>query len=109
ARLPGTGTVPASDLERIVQRVRSRSTVIPFEGSGDIREHLSGEASRAPSRAFRLVATVAALCVPSGVAAWLFATRDTVYATQTAELRSVRLEDGSRIDLGARTRVRVDL
>lgn len=54
---------------------------------------------------FAIAATVAVLMVTAG--AWLALTRHPAYATELGEQRSIRLVDGSSVELNALSRIRV--
>lgn len=55
---------------------------------------------------FRLLAIAAALLITIGTSAWFYAQRGT-YSTAIGEQRSIRLDDGSTLDLNSQSAVRV--
>lgn len=112
AKLPGPGAIPDTLIERLVERTRSRSSVVPFDSVGDldIGASLAATARERPvarRRAMRFAASIAMFLIVVAVSTWLIVTRDPTYVTQTAEQRSITLDDGSKVELNARTKIRV--
>lgn len=111
AKLPNATTVEPAAVERLVERAKARSTVVPL----DTLSELAGSSFRTDRtyqrptirHRVRLAASIAFLCISAAAATWLVLNRAPTYETQVAEHRSITLEDGSRIDLNARTKVRV--
>lgn len=58
-------------------------------------------------RRWAIAASVAFLCIAVGALAWLNFQRTPTYSTQTGEQRVIILEDGSTMQLNARSRARV--
>jgi transmembrane sensor len=117
-QLPKPGAIPEDSVSALLNRARARvqdgvtplpeltSTMLPAAG---------GRASAQPPRAvemrrptlWRVWTLAATILVAIGAgAAWFHAQRG-LYTTDTAEQRTVTLEDGSRIELNARSRLRV--
>lgn len=112
ARLPTPGSVPEDLLTALMDRARSREGIIP----------LSRDADRFPARESPLTrdrrvgrqyrrglygAVAAAMGAVLALAGWLAFLRPPTYETETAEERTITLDDGSRIELNARSKVRV--
>ena len=72
---------------------------------GPPNEHPSFQ--RPARRVFARVASIAIGCVTAGLVVWLAMQLHSTYATDIGERRSITLEDGSTIDLNARSKVRV--
>lgn len=89
---------------RALRPAESAEAAMGRHGSGATR---LGAPVRAMGR-WRLAAIAASLVVAAGLASVLWVRAATeVYATQVGERRSVRLEDGSRLELNTDTRVAV--
>lgn len=111
ARLPTAATVHPAQIERLIERVRARSNVLPLDGAAETAWSIAQtnqEHSRAKRPwASRIAASLVVACVGAVIAAGIFVRRFPVYATQIAEHRSIALDDGSRMELNARTRVKI--
>jgi transmembrane sensor len=113
-RLPTADSVDDKDVEHLLKKAASRANVVSMESVGDFSSTTptSHERERDPRAARRrpilLAASIAALSVFALLAAWIALTTPPVYATTTAEHRSITLDDGSKVELNARTKVRVD-
>ncbi|MEJ1963058.1 MAG: FecR domain-containing protein [Gammaproteobacteria bacterium] len=128
ARLPGATEVPNAEIERLIEMTRNRPTVAVLDGIGGAPPGASAASvagaagaagiagtagaagptparERVPSR--RRLITLAASIAFCCVVAWAVLSRDPTYVTQTAEHRSITLEDGSRVELNARAKIRV--
>jgi len=111
ARLPAAEGIASEQIERLLERARSRATdsVIPlYELAGSARYPKLPNALARRASAWRLGALAASLLIACGAGiAWWGYWHKGLYTTQTAEQRTVTLDDGSRIELNARTRLRV--
>ena len=112
ARLPRAGLASKTDIEGVMARASARSKAVITENV----EELSclrpmakpATASRGrPGRTARMAACFALCFVGLAAVASYVLLRVPAYATQTAEHRSITLDDGSRVELNARTRVRI--
>jgi transmembrane sensor len=110
ARLPTENTVGSRDIERLVERVRSRANVVSRECVSELPIVTATKSGPYPARrrTMLLAASISALSVCMLLAVWLVLTRAPLYATATAEHRSITLEDGSKLELNARTKIRID-
>lgn len=103
AGLPRADTIDCHIVDQFIERLRAKESnaVVPLPSA------LTASSRKRPSwRWTALAASVAGIAVIS-IVAWVALTRDPVYATGIAEQRSFNLEDGSKLELNARTRVRV--
>lgn len=91
--------------ERNVVRLAGSHAVSARDIEDDQKKPLPAETRSHKTRYLAMAASVL-LLVLSGFAAWLHYARDT-YATGIGEQRSLRLADGSTVELNSRTRVRV--
>jgi transmembrane sensor len=112
ARLPNGSTAQAADIERLIERASSRSNVVPLDSAAEADIVASVQSSGYQRYAARppaalLGVSIALVCICIVVGAWFVLTRAPTYATEIAEHRSITLEDGSRVDLNARTRLRI--
>ncbi|MBL8266727.1 FecR family protein [Steroidobacter sp.] len=113
ARLPGAGEVQPGDIERLLAAAKGRANVLPLAAQIDTQVNVveigrpSLVTPRRRSRV-RLAAAVALVSVCAALATWFTLTRAPVFATQIAERRSITLKDGSRIELNADSRVRIE-
>lgn len=114
-QLPKPGAVSNDVVAGLLQRARDRleDTVTPIPEVGSTRPSTSRgleslRAAKAPRPShWRLSALAATVLLTVGIAvSWLNWQRG-LYTTDAAEQRTVTLEDGSRIELNARSRVRV--
>ncbi len=112
AKLPSAAVVGHADIAQLIERTRARSNVVPLDNVDEL--HMAAvplnparkqHASR--TTVARLAASIALFGLGVVVAAWVVLTQAPTYATQTAEHRSITLDDGSKVDLNARTRIRV--
>ncbi len=117
-QLPKPGAIPEDAVRALLNRARARvqDAVTPLPELNapmppPTGEPAAGEAPRAMEmrrpthwRGWTLAATL--LMAIGGGAAWFYAQRG-LYTTDTAEQRTMTLEDGSRIELNARSRLRV--
>jgi transmembrane sensor len=118
SQLPKPGAIPEDAVSALLNRARARvqDAVTPLPELNSpmplpTGEPTAGEAPRAMEvrrpthwRGWTLAATL--LMAIGGGAAWFYAQRG-LYTTDTAEQRTMTLEDGSRIELNARSRLRV--
>lgn len=112
ARLPGATEVPNAEIERLMEMTKGRPNIAVLEGTrgapvAALGSTRSREGVSSHRRPIMLAASIVLCCVFAAVVAWVVLARDPTYATQTAEHRSITLEDGSRIELNARTRIRI--
>ncbi|HSY08998.1 MAG TPA: FecR domain-containing protein [Steroidobacteraceae bacterium] len=112
ARLPTSGSVNEAEMARLIEHARSRNNLasfatdsesIPCPGVAQIGSVGWGR----PWRVTRLAAAVAAIGIIVALGVWFTLRHAPTYETQTAEERTITLEDGSTLQLNARTRVRV--
>jgi transmembrane sensor len=112
--LPKPGAVPEGSVSELLNRARARvhDTVTPLAevestnlpGAGRLAERAVEKRRTTPWLVWTLAATI--LVAIGAGAAWFHAQRG-LYTTESAEQRTVTLEDGSRIELNARSRLRV--
>jgi|SRR5882757_601054 len=110
ARLPGTKPGQDAAIEELVRRAQARDKSL--ENIHELPPAQTGFADAARHRRslqrvplFGIAATVLFLCATA--AGWLIFHSPPTYETQTAEQRTITLDDGSRIELNARSKVRV--
>jgi len=124
--LPALNPTRKVDVQELIAYARSEGNVVPFEHTtrpnqplsrpavlngesrverGASNEHRSSR--RRGPRAAALAASIAIACVIATLAAWLAVQWHSTYSTDIGERRSITLEDGSTIDLNARSKVRV--
>jgi ferric-dicitrate binding protein FerR (iron transport regulator) len=117
-QLPKPGAIPEDAVSALLNRARARvqdavtplseltSTMLPAAG-GRAAEQLPRTVEMRRPTLWRVWTLAATILVAIGAgAAWFHAQRG-LYTTDTAEQRTVTLEDGSRIELNARSRLRV--
>ncbi len=103
------------DVEAVVAHARAQSNVTRLNTGTDaaVVQDVAASSSRSSSRVplirrpWSLAAALAAFIVGAALVTWLQLGRGTLYATAIGEQRSIALADGSTIELGARSRVRV--
>jgi transmembrane sensor len=116
-QLPKPGAIAKDAVSALLNRARARvqDAVTPLTELTSIPPAAGRRASEQPPRSvemrgptlWRVWTLAATILVAIGAgAAWLHAQRG-LYTTSTAEQRTVTLEDGSRIELNARSRLRV--
>ncbi len=82
--------------------------VVRLPGSREQAPPDPGSPSAATSRrTFAIAASLGALLAVAGATVWLDTNRWQTYATEVGEHRSVRLADGSTVELNSRSRIRV--
>lgn len=114
AQLPTPGSVPAETVAALIDRARVReSVVIPLRRRVDHSSGGSRAAARGrPTHGWRPItlrtAVLAAVGMVGMLCVWLSFPHPPTYETQTAQQRTITLEDGSQIVLNARSEVRVD-
>jgi transmembrane sensor len=119
ARTLSKASVPTIDELVALARAPNNATVIPIGASrlseaSEERESTASVARVIPEapvrnlRRFVLAASVALTMLGAGATYWLQFQRG-VYSTDIGEQRSIRLDDGSTVELNARSKVRVDL
>jgi len=95
------------DVQELIAYARSDGNVLALDRlrpPGRNSPPATSKRSRSVSAA--LAACIAALAVVGGLT-WVFFQRETTYATDTGERRSITLDDGSAIELNARSKIRV--
>lgn len=108
------------DVSALIELAESSGNIIPL-GSESIeaqpgtvslahREAVPSTLWKSARRISRwtIAATVACLAVGSGTVYWFQARGANTYATDVGEQRSIRLSDGSTIEINSRSRLRVD-
>jgi transmembrane sensor len=105
-RLPTSNTVPASETERLLEKARARlaGDVIPL----DARYPLPAAVTSHRRRGVRPMAAAAAALLLLGAIAFYEYSQRGLYSTGLGESRTVTLEDASRVELNAGTRLRVN-
>lgn len=112
ARIPGATEVSGEDVERLIAQTRARVTVVPLGDESDtrnvaaLRERKIATPRRSVAR-IRLAAGIVVASVIALLATWLNLTQGQVFASQIAERRSITLEDGSKVELNAHSKVRI--
>jgi transmembrane sensor len=100
----GTMTrTPKVDVDLLVERARAAGNVVVLEQT-KARAPVKGERSM---HRFRLAIAASVLLTCLALGAWWQVVRYPNYATQFGEQRTVTLEDGSVVELNARTRIKV--
>jgi transmembrane sensor len=108
AHLPGPASVSSTEADRLLEKARSRLS----EGVVSIAEVRapppanSARPERAIKRSFTVGIAAAVLILAGATVLYLLLQRG-IYSTGLGEERTVTLEDASRIELNARTRLRV--
>jgi transmembrane sensor len=123
--LPALNPTCKMDVQYLIAHARSEGNVVPLDYEARSKQPVSraaefGEsrletgapnahpsARRRGPRVLALAASIAIACVIGGCLAWLGVQWHFTYATDIGERRSITLEDGSTIDLNARSKVRV--
>lgn len=94
---------PKVDVDLLVERARAAGNVVVLEQT-KAQAPVRGERS---VHRFRLAVAASVLLTCLGLGAWWQVVRYPSYATQFGEQRTVMLEDGSVVELNARTRIKV--
>jgi transmembrane sensor len=94
---------PKVDVDLLVERARAAGNVVVLEQT-KARAPVKGERSM---HRFRLAIAASVLLTCLALGAWWQVVRYPNYATQFGEQRTVTLEDGSVVELNARTRIKV--
>jgi transmembrane sensor len=124
--LPALNPARKVDVQELIAYARSEGNVVPFEHTTRPNQPLSragdldgesrverGAPNAHPSprrrrpRVFALAASIVMACVTASLLARLAVQWHSTYATDIGERRSITLEDGSTIDLNARSKVRI--
>jgi len=111
------------DVDSLIAYAHSGENVVPFNDAGTAQpngpramstetNHRSASAKRAKRtprlrRRFLVAASGALVLVIAG-AVWWHAERFPIYATEIGERRSITLDDGSTVNLNARSRLRIE-
>jgi transmembrane sensor len=107
-QLPEAANVSLLDANRIVEKARSRlvNGVIPIEEGRASQSDGITQSNRVGKRRYA-AAIAASVLILVGASSLYFVWQRGFYATGSGEERTVTLEDASRIELNARTRLRV--
>jgi transmembrane sensor len=107
-QLPGPANVSLQEADRLLQKARSRLVdgVVPIEEGRTAQSEILTQPGM-PSRRPLTFAAAATVLVLAGAAILYSILQRGVYSTGAGEERTVTLEDASRIELNARTRLRV--
>lgn len=105
---PGPANVSATEADRLLEKARSRLTegVVSIEEVRASPSAICARPGRAMKPSFPAGLAAAALILAGATMLYLLLQRG-VYSTGLSEERTVTLEDASRIELNARTRLRV--
>ena len=95
------------DVQELIAYAHSGGNVVPFDSPARADQPLSPAASAAWPRHAALAASVAIASVAATFLIWLTVYRYPTYTTQIGERLSITLQDGSTIELNARSKVRV--
>jgi transmembrane sensor len=96
------------DVEALIERALSEHNVLAHparEMVSGISSGLSSQRSNAPSAWRAVAASLLLVCAVAGGVVWWQLTRTPMYQTGAAEQRTVRLPDGSTVQLNARSRI----
>jgi ferric-dicitrate binding protein FerR (iron transport regulator) len=125
--IPALDPARKVDIQELIAYARSEGNVVPFDPTTRADQppsratQLEGESrvergtlNARPSprrhgrpRAVALAASIAVICVTASLLGWLAVQWHSTYTTGIGERRTVTLEDGSTIDLNARSTIRV--
>lgn len=106
--LQGAGHWPEVDLDTLIAEARSQASVVELRSAG-VREGARASQELGQSRRVGWLAAAAGIGVLAiaALVAWhSLGWRGQTYETKLGELRSVTLEDGSIVELNARSRIR---
>lgn len=100
------------DAEAHIARALAEKNIYPLDITGDVTRDITGDVTGstpepARNRKTRWPLALAASAVFLIAASTWFITQRDTYSTAVGEQRSIRLEDGSSVELNARSRVRV--
>lgn len=93
----------------VTQALDEPGNVLAHPGSSRVTEapaHLAASKAGSRKKARYLMAIAASILVATMLGAWLYGERN-VYSTGIGEQRSIRLADGSTVDLNSRSRIEV--
>lgn len=96
---------PVQDLESIALRIANGSEVVALRAGSAPAVKLAARPRRRAGWAVAATVGIASLVVAT--LAWMRADMGAIHATEVGEQRSLTLEDGSVLQLNARTRVRI--
>ncbi|MET0535651.1 MAG: FecR family protein [Steroidobacter sp.] len=94
------------DIDALVERALSENNVVSLRASADRSDVLPTPVPSAPGRSWMIAAALLVACVGAILAVLQFDGRHT-YVTGIGELRTVTLSDGSRVELNARSSIKV--
>ena len=97
---------PKVDVDLLVQRARAAGNVVALDKTAKAEAPVKGERS-VRRLSFAVAASLLFTCFALGFWTWWQVARYPSYATQFGEQRTVTLEDGSVVELNARTRIKV--
>lgn len=100
------------DLDGLIQLARTDDAVVDLASALPPKREGKTASPRGPTYRRRpthlaIAATLTALAI--GIGVWFVRGSETVYATEIGEQRSIRLSDGSSVELNALSRIRVRL
>ena len=117
--LPSLASPADVDIDALINYARKGDNVVPFNTANQAASQSPPDATPQPqatgSRPMRtrsrpaLVAAGIALATLAASAAIYFQFNNGLYATDTGEQRSILLEDGSNVELNAKSRIRVHM
>lgn len=93
------------DIDALVERAMGENNVVPLRAVGERPDVVTPPAQRS-SRPWTIAAALLVVCVGVMFAALQLYGRHT-YVTGIGELRTITLDDGSRVELNARSRIKV--
>lgn len=111
--LPALKVAGKVDVDSLIAYANSRDSVVPFDSAGHVRPHAlkTSRHDRATTRERyprRLLAAAAAIVLSIAGVVWWNAEQHPLYATDIGERRSITLNDGSTVDLNARSKLRIE-
>jgi transmembrane sensor len=107
ARLPTAKSVENAEIRRLIVHARSRDNVVTLDASLPAEQQPLPNLVGQTQRRTALIAGIAATLVLAILGVVFLLNHAPTYETQTGEQRTLTLEDGSRIELNARSKVRV--
>lgn len=107
-QMPGSANVSLQEADRLLQKARSRLVdgVVPIEEGRASPSEILARPRKISRHAFNVAIAAPVLILVSAMMLYLLLQRG-VYSTGPGEERIVTLQDASRIELDARTRLRV--
>jgi transmembrane sensor len=107
-QMPGSGNVSLAEADRLLEKARVRLTegVVPIEEGRASPSSVPVRAARTIRRPVTVGVAATILILTAAATLYMFSQRG-LYSTGLGEERTVTLEDASRIELNARTKLRV--